>query len=52
MLNIQLYKQIVHGKSPGNSLEVQCLGLSTFTALGLGSIPSQGPKVLQATWNS
>ena len=32
----------------GNSLVVQWLGLSTFTAEGLGSIPGQGTKIPQA----
>ena len=31
-----------------NSLVVQCLGLGTFTAVGLGSIPGQRTKILQA----
>ena len=34
--------------SLGNSLAVQGLGLHTFTAEGLGSIPGQGTKILQA----
>ena len=34
----------------GNSLEVQWLGLHTFTAEGVGSIPGQGTKILQAAW--
>ena len=29
----------------GNSLVVQCLGLHTFTAKGVGSIPGQGTKI-------
>ena len=32
----------------GDFLTVQLLGCSAFTALGLGSIPGQGIKVLQA----
>ena len=32
-----------------NSLAVQRLGLGTFTAEGLGSIPGQGTKIPQAT---
>ena len=32
----------------GNSLAVQWLGLSTFTAVAWGSIPGQGTKILQA----
>ena len=32
----------------GNSLAVQWLGLGTFTAEGLGSVPGQGTKILQA----
>ena len=36
----------------GNSLAVQWLGLPAFTAEGLGSVPSQGTKILQATWHS
>ena len=31
--------------SPGNSLEVQQLGLSTFTARAQGSIPGWGTKI-------
>ena len=31
----------------GNSLVVQWLGLSTLTAMGLGSIPSQGFNIPQ-----
>ena len=34
----------------GNSLVVQWLGLHAFTAKGMGSIPSQGTKIPQATW--
>ena len=34
--------------SLGNSLAVQGLGLHSFTAKGLGSIPGQGTKILQA----
>ena len=33
----------------GSSLGVQWLGLHAFTAEGLGSIPGQGTKILQAT---
>ena len=33
----------------GNSLVVQWLGLSAFTAKGTGSIPGQGTKIPQAT---
>ena len=32
----------------GSSLVIQWLGLGTFTAVGLGSIPGQGTKILQA----
>ena len=32
----------------GNSLAVQWLGLCTFTAEGLGSIPGPGTRILQA----
>ena len=32
----------------GNSLVVQWLGLSAFTAEGLGSIPGRGTKIPQA----
>ena len=32
----------------GNSLAVQWLGLSAFTAEGSGSIPGWGTKILQA----
>ena len=38
--------------SHGNSLAVQRLGLSTFTADGLGSIPGWGIKIPQALWHS
>ena len=35
----------------GSSLAFQCLGLGTFTAVGQGSIPGQGTKMLQhAPW--
>ena len=33
-----------------NFLVVQWLGLCTSTAEGLGSIPVEGTKILQATW--
>ena len=36
-------------KNTGNSLAVQWLGLSTFTAQGLGSIPDCGTKIPQVT---
>ena len=36
----------------GNSLVVQWLGLSTFTAMGLRSIPGHQTKILQASWHS
>ena len=35
-------------KCQGSSLVVQWLGLCTFTARGLGSIPGRGTKILQA----
>ena len=35
-------------ESPENSLAVQWLGLCAFTAEGMGSIPGQGTKILQA----
>ena len=34
----------------GNSLVVQWLGLSAFTAKGVGLIPGQGTKIPQAAW--
>ena len=34
----------------GNFLAVQWLGLCTFTAEDLGSVPSRGTKILQAAW--
>ena len=40
---LQLKKKLL-----GNSLAVQWLGLSALTAVGQGSIPSQGTKILQA----
>ena len=36
----------------GNSLVVQWLGLCTFTAEGLGSIPDRGTKIPRATQHS
>ena len=36
----------------GNSLVVQWLGLSTFTAMGLRSVPGHQTKILQASWHS
>ena len=36
----------------GNSLVVQWLGLGAFTAVGLGSIPGGGTKILQAAQHS
>ena len=36
----------------GNSLVVQWLGLHSLTAKDVGSIPSQGTKILQITWYS
>ena len=38
-----------HLKNSGNSLAVHCLGLGTFIAWGLGSIPGWGPEILQAS---
>ena len=35
---------------PENSLVVQWLGLHAFTAKGVGSVPGQGTKIPQATW--
>ena len=36
----------------GNSLAVQCLGLSAFTAEGLGSVPCRGTEIPQeAAWH-
>ena len=34
-----------------SSLAVQWLGLSTFTARGLGSIPGWGAKIPQVPWH-
>ena len=41
-------------KNLGNSLAVQWLGLGAFTAVGLGSIPGWGTKILQLRpmWHS
>ena len=41
------YKKVAKWNSP----EVQWLGLSTFTAVGLGSIWGQGTKIPQAEWH-
>ena len=38
-------------KTNGNSLAVQWLGLDTFTAESVGSIPGRGTKILQAAWH-
>ena len=38
------------GVGPGNSLEVQWLGLCAFTANGPGSMPGWGTKIPQAAW--
>ena len=38
-------------KSFGNSVAVQWLGLSTFTAGSLGLIAAQGTKIPQAAWH-
>ena len=35
--------------SIGNSLAIQWLGLSTFTAEGPGSVPGRGTKILKAS---
>ena len=35
---------------PESSLAVQWLGLHTFTAKGVGSVPGQGTKIPQAAW--
>ena len=35
----------------GNSLEVQCLGLHTSTAGGMGLIPGQETKIPHAMWH-
>ena len=35
----------------GSSLVVQGLGLGSFTTVARGSVPAQGIKILQATWN-
>ena len=45
-------KKIYYFKKIGirNFLEVKWLGLSTFTAQGVCSIPGQGTKILQAVW--
>ena len=40
-------KKIKNKPSPGNSLEVQWLGLGTFPAAGPGSIPDWGTKEKQ-----
>ena len=45
-LHLNIYK--VKNCSFGHSLEVQWLGLHTFTAEGRGSIPGRGTKISQA----
>ena len=49
-LKDQLLNPVILKMKTGNSLEVQWLGLHTFTAEGVGSIPGQGTKILQAAW--
>ena len=36
----------------GNALAVQWLELCAFTTRGMGSVPGQGTKILQALWRS
>ena len=43
-------KKEKRNSEPGNSLAVQWLGLGAFMARGLGSIPGEGTKILQAAW--
>jgi len=49
---------LAHGKhyrnifKEGTSLAIQWLGLRTFTAKGLGSIPGRGTKIPQAVQHS
>ena len=38
-------------KKLGHSLVVQRVGLRAFTAMGQGSIPGQGTKIVQVTWH-
>ena len=38
-------------RKTSNSLVVRWLGLHTFTAEGVGSIPGQGTKILQVMWH-
>ena len=45
-----LLKSFIFSNNTGNSLAVQWLGLSTFTAEGPDSIPGWGTKILQAAW--
>ena len=49
MLNSMRTRAILN-LSLGNSLVVQWLGLSSFTAEDPGSIPGQGTKIPQAMW--
>ena len=44
----ELKRNCEEKKESRNPLEVQWLGLHTFTAKGLGSIPGWGAKILQA----
>ena len=49
----ELPREILTGKEykvVGNSLVVPCLGLCTFTAEGVSSIPGWGTEILQASW--
>ena len=47
----ELCKSLLKEIIPGNSLVVQWLELSAFTAWGMGSIPVQGPKIPQVEWH-
>ena len=45
---IEIKSKLTHN---GNSLVVQWLGLSTFTAMDPGLIPDWGTKMPQASWH-
>ena len=47
-----LVKCYINVSCAGTSLAVQWLRLCASTAVGAGSIPGQGTKILQATWRS
>ena len=48
----RLQKSVKNNSFGGNSLVVQWLRLSAFTAVALSSVPGWGTKIPKATWYS